>query len=65
MDEQTYSCPICGKLLSAPKDAAAPVCCGKPMEPLPFCTKPPVNPEAARLTDADEPCDDGTLSKKK
>ena len=67
MDEQKYACPMCGKLLSAPKDEAAPMCCGKPMEavPLPFCTKPPVDPESARLEDAGEPCNDGIVKPKK
>ena len=66
MNEQTYACPMCGKLLAAPKAGPAPVCCGKPMvvEPLPACTKAPADPEMARAADADEPCDDGTRPKK-
>ena len=65
MNEQTYTCPLCGKLLAAPEGEAAPVCCGKPMEPvpLPYCVKAPADPEMARTGDADEPCDDGTRPK--
>jgi hypothetical protein len=33
------------------------------MEALPYCTTAP-NPEMARNYDEDEPCDNGTLSKK-
>jgi hypothetical protein len=33
-------------------------------EPLPFCTSAP-NPEMARNFAAEEPCDDGTLPKKR
>jgi len=66
MDEQKYACPMCGKLLSAPKGEAAPMCCGRSMdpEPLPFCTKPPADAESARAADADEPCNDGRGPKK-
>jgi len=34
------------------------------MEPLPFCTKAQ-DPEMARNYEVDEPCDDGTIPKKR
>jgi hypothetical protein len=34
------------------------------MGPLPFCTSVP-NPEISRNSDADEPCDPGTLPRKR
>ena len=37
---------------------------GKEMEPLPFCTSAP-HAEMSRNYDKDEPCDPGTLPRKK
>jgi len=67
MEEQAYVCSVCRKELTVPQGAAAPRHCGKPMEavPLPYCEKPPVNPESARLADEDEPCNDGIVKQKK
>jgi len=59
-----YFCSICKKEVSVPKGEAVPICCGREMEPLPFCTTAP-NPEMARNYEADEPCDPGTLPRKR
>jgi hypothetical protein len=64
MVQVTYTCSLCGKAVKVEKGKPAPLCCMKDMEPLPFCTTAP-NAEMARNNAADEPCDDGTLSKKK
>jgi hypothetical protein len=66
MSDVVYGCKSCGKEVTVPVGKPAPACCGLPMEPepLPFCTSAP-DPEMARNYDADEPCDDGTLPKKK
>lgn len=53
-----YSCSICKKEISVPKGEAVPICCGREMEPLPFCTTAP-HAEMARNYDEDEPCDPG------
>jgi hypothetical protein len=60
MSDQTYICPKCNKQVTVKEGQSIPRCCGQTMEPLPFCTKAPADPEMARLNDADEPCDDGT-----
>lgn len=59
MSEATYFCSVCKKEARVKKGRPIPLCCGKEMEPLPFCTTAP-HPEMARNYDADEPCDDGT-----
>jgi hypothetical protein len=59
-----YFCSVCKKEVSVPKGEAVPICCGREMEPLPFCTTAP-NPEMARNYDEDEPCDPGTLPRKR
>lgn len=64
MAEVTYICSVCAKETKVEKGKPVPLCCHKEMEPLPFCTTAP-NPEMARNYEADEPCDDGTLAKKK
>jgi len=64
MSDVTYSCSVCQKKISVKPGDAIPVCCGREMVPLPFCTTAP-NPEMARNYDADEPCDPGTLPRKK
>lgn len=56
----TYKCSVCGNEVQVPKGATIPICCGKAMEPLPFCMSQP-HPEMARNYDEDLPCDDGTL----
>ncbi len=65
MSEIQYTCPHCGKKIVQPADKPAPVCCGHTLaaDPLPYCTKIP-NAEMDREGDADEPCADGTASKK-
>jgi hypothetical protein len=64
MKQLTYKCSVCGKEEIVLADKSAPVCCLKPMEPLPFCTGPE-SAETARAGNADEPCDDGTAAKNK
>jgi len=64
MSDVTYACSVCGKKVKTEKGKPIPLCCRKEMEPLPFCTTAP-NAEMARSGDADEPCDDGTLARKK
>jgi hypothetical protein len=63
MSDQTYVCKQCGKQVDLKRGESIPICCDKPMEPLPYCTKIP-NAEMDRLTDSDEPCADGTTPKK-
>jgi hypothetical protein len=63
MSDVKYYCSVCQKEISVKPDDAIPVCCGREMAPLPFCTTAP-NPEMARNYDADEPCDPGTLPRK-
>lgn len=62
MSTSMFGCTRCHKQASVEKDAVAPRCCGRPMEPLPFCTSVP-NPEMARNYADDEPCADGTVRK--
>ena len=64
MGEVRYICSSCGKQKSVKKGAAVPICCKREMDPLPFCTSAP-SPEMSRNYDADEPCDPGTLGKKR
>jgi hypothetical protein len=64
MDEVRYYCSVCKSETPVKKGQPIPLCCGKEMEPLPFCTTAP-HPEMARNYDADEPCDDGTLPRKR
>jgi hypothetical protein len=64
MKELTYSCSICGKQAKVKEGKPAPVCCKKPMEPLPFCAGP-VSAETSRAANADAPCADGTTPRKK
>jgi len=61
--ELTYSCSLCGKEAKAKEGKPAPVCCKKPMEPLPFCTVPETA-ETSRNYNADEPCADGSTKHK-
>jgi hypothetical protein len=61
-DEVTYKCSVCGLEVTAPAGEPVPICCGKAMGPLPYCTEQP-NPEMARNYDEDLPCDDGTIPK--
>jgi DNA-directed RNA polymerase subunit RPC12/RpoP len=58
-DSVTYKCSVCGREVQVAKGAEVPICCGKEMEPLPFCTTQP-HPEMARNYDEDLPCDDAT-----
>jgi len=64
MSEVRYYCAVCKKETSVKEGQPIPLCCGKEMGPLPFCTTAP-HPEMARNYDADEPCDDGTLPRKR
>jgi len=66
MSDAVYSCKTCGKQAKVPLGKPVPFCCGQKMEPepLPYCTSAP-NPEMARNYSPDEPCDDGTLPKKR
>jgi hypothetical protein len=65
MSDIGYTCPRCGKRITLPAEKPAPSCCGMTLtaDPLPYCTKAPTA-ETARETDTDEPCADGTSSKK-
>jgi hypothetical protein len=63
MSEVVYTCSVCGKESKVEKGQPIPLCCKKEMDPLPFCTTAP-NPEMARSSDEDLPCDDGTAAKK-
>ncbi len=57
-DEVTYVCGLCDRKVTVKAGEPVPECCGKPMEPLPFCMTVP-QWEMAR-PDKDEPCDDAT-----
>jgi len=63
-DTVTYVCRICGKEVTVEAGAPVPHCCGREMEPLPYCQTAP-NPEMVRSHKEDEPCDDGTRFKGK
>ena len=63
MSDVTYHCSVCQREVTVKKGEAVPVCCGREMGPLPFCTTAP-HPEMARNYDAEEPCDPGTLPRK-
>jgi hypothetical protein len=56
-----YRCFKCFSTIEYREGESAPICCDMAMkrEPLPQCTSAP-NPEMARNTDSDEPCDDGS-----
>jgi hypothetical protein len=58
--EHVYRCFSCSAIKEYKEGEAVPICCDKPMvlEKLPQCTTAP-NPEMARNSDPDEPCDDG------
>ena len=60
----TYQCTLCKKEITINQGEKIPTCCGREMEPLPFCTTAP-QAEMARNYDADEPCDPGTVPRKK
>jgi hypothetical protein len=64
MSEVVYICSVCGKESKVEKGQPIPLCCNREMGPLPFCTTAP-NPEMARNSDEDLPCDDGTQAKPK
>ncbi len=57
-DKISYKCKECGKTLDLNADEHIPVCCGIPMEKLPYC-RTTDTAEQARATDDGEPCDDG------
>ncbi len=60
----SYQCTLCKKEITINQGEKIPICCGREMEPLPFCTTAP-QAEMARNYDADEPCDPGTVPRKK
>lgn len=64
MSDVIYTCSKCHKEVTVAEGQAVPICCGLEMEPLPFCTTAP-HPEMARNYDEDEPCDPGTLPRKR
>jgi hypothetical protein len=64
MDEVTYVCSVCHKQATVKKGDPIPMCCRREMEPLPFCTSVP-QAEMVRDGAGDQPCDDGTLPRKK
>lgn len=57
--EQKYVSDVCQSTCSVAAHQDIPVCCNRPMTPLPLdqCTE--VHPEMAHNLDASEPCDDG------
>ena len=59
MEEETYECKNCGKIVRV-SDRKVPSCCDKPMEKLPpdICTQP-AHAEHARPMDEEDACDDG------
>ena len=59
-----YYCTTCKREVTVKEGKKVPICCGKEMEPLPFCTSAP-HAEMSRNYDKDEPCDPGTLPRKK
>jgi hypothetical protein len=64
MSNLTYECGECHTQITLKKGEPIPVCCKKEMEPLPFCTKAP-DPEMARNYEEDEPCNDGTMPRRR
>jgi hypothetical protein len=54
MNESIYECPECGKKVKFESGESVP-CCGASLN---VCTKAG-DAEHARLSDMDEPCDDG------
>ena len=64
MADPIYHCRECNRRATVKEGDAIPVCCGLPMEPLPYCPAAISDPEQARNYRDDEPCDDGTLPKK-
>ena len=64
MADPIYHCRECNKRATVKEGDAMPICCGLPMEPLPYCPAAISDPEQARNYRDDEPCDDGTLPKK-
>ena len=63
MSDIKYLCPVCHREETAVQGQPVPLCCGREMEPLPFCTTM-ADPELARNYRDDEPCDDSTSSSK-
>jgi hypothetical protein len=59
MSEKIYVCSVCEKQATVKDGDPVPLCCGRKMEPPPYCTSAP-NPEMARNYEGGEPCDDGT-----
>ena len=59
MSEKKFECKDCGKQVKSSKKKN-PECCGKQMKQLPLdiCIQP-TTAEHARLTEEDEPCNDG------
>jgi hypothetical protein len=59
-EEVIYRCARCDRTVKSHVGADALFCCNEKMipEPLAQCTSAP-NPEMARNTDEDEPCNDG------
>jgi hypothetical protein len=64
MSDIQYLCPVCHKQAAAKEGEPAPRCCGREMEPMPFCTAMP-DPEQARNYKDDGPCNDGTSRPKR
>lgn len=65
MSDVRYHCPECNRMAEVKEGEPIPICCGMPMEPIPYCTAAISDPEQARNYRKDEPCDDGTLPKTK
>ena len=63
MADPIYHCPECHRQAVVKEGESVPVCCGMPMEPLPYCPAAVSDPEQARNYREDGPCDDGTLPK--
>lgn len=58
MAERIYYCTVCERRETVKDGDPVPFCCGRDMEPLPYCTAAPQS-EMARNYDEDAPCADG------
>lgn len=58
--KKAYRCKDCGNEVVQDGSKARPDCCGEKMAEIPLEACREAGPEAARLSDADEPCEDFT-----
>ncbi|GAB1482563.1 hypothetical protein MASR2M78_13790 [Treponema sp.] len=57
---KAYQCKECGKELVQDSTKKAPDCCGETMKEISLESCRDAGPEAARFSDANEPCEDFT-----